>query len=339
MENRWLSGGRSGGNEGVVTRNLFDGDYEENTASSTYQWTIRSELGNGNIDDQDPRSGECVAYGDVIHGQVNYVDSRWLSGGRSEGNEGVITRNFFDGGYEENTAGSTYQWTLRSESGNGNIDDQDPRNGECIAYNDIIFIQVNFIDNKWLTGARGGDSEGVLTRNCRDGGYEESILSTYQWIVRDTLFPPSSITSVPTSPPSPAPTSAPTLAPTPAPTLLPTSSPTSAPTSAPSTTCMNSGFSIAYTTTAGGSSISCEFVSEFANCLCDNEDVSSHCPSTCDGCAEYGCVDSIATWYTPSGSVGSCVTFSSFDPGTIARYCASSEDLRMTCRSTCGVCD
>ncbi len=34
-----------------------------------------------------------LCYGGKIFLQVNYADNRWLSGGRSDGNTGVYTRN------------------------------------------------------------------------------------------------------------------------------------------------------------------------------------------------------------------------------------------------------
>lgn len=100
------------------------------------------------------------------------------------------------------TSTSVYQWIIRSESGNGDVYYQDPRDGDCVGYNDIIFMQVTNYHNRWLTGARGGDNTNVATRNCRDGDYEESVISSFQWIVLATL----GASATPSPPPSPFPT-------------------------------------------------------------------------------------------------------------------------------------
>jgi hypothetical protein len=47
LDNRWLSGGRNGGNEGVITRDHLSSDYELENAENTYKWTARSTSGDG----------------------------------------------------------------------------------------------------------------------------------------------------------------------------------------------------------------------------------------------------------------------------------------------------
>jgi len=94
--------------------------------------------------------------------------------------------------------------------------------------------------------------------------------------------------------------------------------------------CADSTFSIAYNLL--GTTITCLFVSESAGCLCDQPLVSSHCPVTCASCDEYFCVDSFATFYTPTGVPVSC------DLVAIADYC-DIDIVRNTCRGTCGVCE
>merc|ERR1712226_151108 len=115
----------------------------------------------------------------------------------------------------------------------------------------------------------------------------------------------------------------------------PTASPSSSPSASPTITCVDSTFPIAYTEIAGGTSIPCEFVP--ITCLCDDPNVKSHCPATCDSCAEYECVNSAATFYTPQGNAVTCSIFDNIDPGLVDTYCAIPE-VRMTCRDSCGVC-
>merc|ERR1740124_1798844 len=99
-------------------------------------------------------SRECVRYNSKVRFEGKSYTDKWLTGGRDRGNNGVYTRNYLDGGYEQRHS-ETYRWTVRSESGDGNIDDPDPKSGDCIAYNDKVFLQVNTINNMWLTGGRG----------------------------------------------------------------------------------------------------------------------------------------------------------------------------------------
>ena len=107
-------------------------------------------------------------------------------------------------------------------------------------------------------------------------------------------------------------------------------------TTSPTLTCIDSTFPIAYTEIAEAS-VPCELVS-VTICLCSDPDVSSHCPSACDSCAEYGCVDSTATFFSPAGSAVTCDMFSFLEPEEVESYCEI-DIIRDTCRGTCGVCD
>jgi len=120
MDNRWLSGSRTSGNEEVVTRDHLRSSYERNTAATTYKWIVRSTPGNGSRRvDNDPKKGNCLKYGDIMYLQNNYMDNRWLSGSRTSGNEEVVTRDHLRSSYERNTAATTYKWIVRSTPGNG----------------------------------------------------------------------------------------------------------------------------------------------------------------------------------------------------------------------------
>merc|ERR1740136_52157 len=131
-------------------------------------------------------SRKCIRYNSKVWFHSNSHDYEWLygwlTGGRDRGNNGVYTKNYLDGGYEQRHS-ETYQWTVRSESGDGNRDDPDPKSGDCIAYNDKVFLQVNTINNRWLTGGRGLGNYEVETRDYLL--HEQlKVDSPYQWIVR-----------------------------------------------------------------------------------------------------------------------------------------------------------
>jgi len=151
-DKRWLTGGRDRGNDSVYLRNYLDGGYEQRH-SETYLWTVRSESGDGNRDDPDPKSRDCVAYNDKVFLQVNNLNNRWLTGGRGFENYDVETRNILL--YEKLMVNSPYQWIVRSESGDGRREDPDPLAGRPVIYSDAIFLQVNHVNNRWLAGRKG----------------------------------------------------------------------------------------------------------------------------------------------------------------------------------------
>lgn len=190
MDNRWLTGGRGASNAGVLTRDILSSTYESTTVPETYQWTVRSEVGDdGRRAAMDPKNGQCVKYGDKVHLQANVMDNRWLSGGRGEGNEGVVTRDRLGPDLEKSKPAS-YEWIIRASPGNGLRSDKDIRHGRCVEVGDIIHLQVNKLDNRWLSGSRGGGNAGVHTRDRfgatlnTDGDYERvKVGHTYEWIV------------------------------------------------------------------------------------------------------------------------------------------------------------
>ena len=122
-------------------------------------------------------------YNDQVYFQVNNLDNRWLTGGRGGGNEGVHTANLLGSDYEQNVI-ATYQWTVRSTPGNGSRLYVDPKKGKCVKYDEIINLQVNNLDYRWLSGGRGTGNEGVVSRNHLGSNYEKRGIAAYQWIVR-----------------------------------------------------------------------------------------------------------------------------------------------------------
>ena len=119
--------------------------------------------------------------------QVNNLDDRWLNGGRGAGNAGAHTRDVFGSTYEKGQLNTAYKWTVRSTPGTGSRVYADPKKGQCLKYGDIINLQVNNLDNRWLSGGRGAGNAGVATRDHLGSAYEKNALTAYQWIVRSSF--------------------------------------------------------------------------------------------------------------------------------------------------------
>ena len=49
------------------TRTYFGSNYGQVQVGSSYQWTIRSNVGDGKRDYTDPKAGECLKYGDAVY--------------------------------------------------------------------------------------------------------------------------------------------------------------------------------------------------------------------------------------------------------------------------------
>ena len=202
---RWLSGARANGNGGVITRDRFGSSYEEVTAARTYKWTIRSTSGNGQVTFEDPKAGACLKYGDIIYLQNNFMNNRWLTGSRDNGNENVKTLDHLRSNYEQNTVARTYEWIVRSNLGSGALTqkkNKDSAFGQCVQERDQIFLQNNFQKRRWLSGARGNDSEGVITRNRRKNKKEKKrkFRKTYKWTVRKATATNPTPTPAPATP-------------------------------------------------------------------------------------------------------------------------------------------
>jgi len=119
----------------------------------------------------------------------------------------------------------------------------------------------------------------------------------------------------------------------------PTKSPTAAPTPSPTVPCLDAGFPMAFTD-YGATAVECNFISALASeCLCSDAVIQSHCPLACDSCDIYKCVDSAASWTTPSGSVATCTALGNLSSADLDNFCGLSSQLRTTCPATCGVCD
>jgi len=145
-----------------------------------FQWTFRSQLGDGSSQSPDPLAGTCIKYDSRVFLQANNEDGRWLSGGLGQGNTDVQTGDHMSDGNSDN---SSYEWIVRSNPGNG-LSTSDPRAGECVSEKDQIYIQANHLDNRWLTGS---SSSAVNTKDygTSDGSQQEY----FKWIVIVEMSP------------------------------------------------------------------------------------------------------------------------------------------------------
>merc|ERR1712226_868779 len=85
-----------------------------------------------------------------------------------------------DPGDDDKETYLNHVWIIRSTGGSGLRTDVDPKDGQCIKYDDKIYIQSNRIDNQWLSGGRNDGNNDVKTRNI----YEETNKRYhYEWIV------------------------------------------------------------------------------------------------------------------------------------------------------------
>jgi hypothetical protein len=83
-----------------------------------------------------------------------------------------------------------------------------------------------------------------------------------------------------------------------------------------------------------GSTFFCE---DFPSNVCNRDQAKSHCPVTCDACAEYACEDSMLPWVY-QGNIASCAQLAGAPPSFRDTACQI-EEIAQTCRSTCGSCD
>ena len=179
-----MTGIRGDQGKNVETLNLKGSDFEVKI-EATYKWMIQSVTTG-----TDPKAGEYLKYGDKIYLMNMNNSDKWLSGGRGAGNEGVITHHH-SGTYEGVTADSSYQWIVRSNIGNGYRDTRsaDPAYGHCVEDFSLVVLQVNNLDNRWLSGSRSAGNEAVITRNILASTYESTFptVDSYGWIMKRTV--------------------------------------------------------------------------------------------------------------------------------------------------------
>jgi len=70
---------------------------------------------------------------------------------------------------------------------------------------------------------------------------------------------------------------------------------------------------------------------------CDSDASKSHCPSSCNSCDEFACVDSTAS-FRVGGGVFSCDDLASLSDSNLESYC-NVEAAYSTCRGTCNTCN
>lgn len=117
-------------------------------------------------------SANTVNYGQgyLLQNQYGNADT-WLTGGRGKGNEGVRVYDFDQSDRELSYVKTAYTWIVRSNGGgccacpNCPLSRYapDPKSGQCIKYDNEIRLQVNNMNDRYLTGNRGKGNHGVRT--------------------------------------------------------------------------------------------------------------------------------------------------------------------------------
>jgi len=164
---RWLSGSRSARQESVITRNLHGGDYEIGIRD-TYKWII-TDPNNGTV----PR---CLKYGEVFALKNSVADTDRYLRICCSGNAGVITR---DPARSGELLDEKYHYVARST-----LEETDPADGVCIETLSQVYLKSEYMQNRWLTGARSDRNEGVVFRNMLGSNYELGLRDTYKWILK-----------------------------------------------------------------------------------------------------------------------------------------------------------
>ncbi|NTX54883.1 hypothetical protein [Myxococcus sp. CA039A] len=109
---------------------------------------------------------DTLIYGETLYLQVGGAKDRWLTGGRSDGNKRVYTRDGEGGDLE-----SSYRWTLMKT--------RDTVGSGPLRYGDIVYLKVGGDKPRWLTGGRSEGQREVSTLDGEGGDME----SSYQWTV------------------------------------------------------------------------------------------------------------------------------------------------------------
>mmetsp|Transcript_2965 Transcript_2965/g.6510 ORF Transcript_2965/g.6510 Transcript_2965/m.6510 type:complete len:1386 (+) Transcript_2965:77-4234(+) len=123
-----------------------------------------------------------LKYGDAIFLQVASLDYRWLKRGNSTSN--AMTRDYFP--EVGQSAKADYQWHVRSMVV-GNIVSSDPKQGQCVRYGDILFLNSNH--GEWLHREYPYKCS---VANFEDGSCVNTVAKDFQtahlqWKVRSTM--------------------------------------------------------------------------------------------------------------------------------------------------------
>lgn len=161
--------------------------------------------------ENDPKSGECVKFGDTIvlynaevpsgkedsefTGQCNitfhsmnvlavifltiflpfsyYKDDLNLKNKHilAAGSYSVYLTYGFVNGYEVKSK-EQMEFIIRSNVGNGSRDFPDLRKGRCVEDGDKIHLQANNMDSRWINGSRNGANVDVFSRDMLGNDYE-----------------------------------------------------------------------------------------------------------------------------------------------------------------------
>eukprot|EP00581_Thalassiosira_minuscula_P007537 CAMPEP_0183702230 /NCGR_PEP_ID=MMETSP0737-20130205/397_1 /TAXON_ID=385413 /ORGANISM="Thalassiosira miniscula, Strain CCMP1093" /LENGTH=1178 /DNA_ID=CAMNT_0025928805 /DNA_START=113 /DNA_END=3649 /DNA_ORIENTATION=- len=152
-------------------------DDDDSIVASAYSPEVLAEMGLAEI--SSGSGHKYLKYGDQIYLQSSSVDYRWLKRDNSTGN--VMTKDYFAESSRSIAAG--YKWHVRSMVGDPVL--SDPKQGQCVKYGDMIFLN----EDGWLH--RKSPHE-CLVDNFADGSCVNTVdkdfqTSRLQWKIRSTF--------------------------------------------------------------------------------------------------------------------------------------------------------
>jgi len=154
-------------------------DDDDSIVASAYSPDTLAEMGLAEI--SSGTGHKYLKYGDQIFLQVSSLDYRWLKRDNSTGN--AMSRDYFSEICQ--SVDADYQWHVRSKV--GDLVASDPKQGQCVKYGDMIFLNAN---GSWLHRKPYGECEVAVHLddgscvNTVDKGFQTARL---QWKVRSTI--------------------------------------------------------------------------------------------------------------------------------------------------------
>ena len=192
---RWLSGGR-GARRRALGKFLDRKRAEKAAAERAAQGTVFSFIKNINDDAEsrsefrfmwylqkvdDLTSTDCIRYGEEffmkVHSHGVEQGEVRLGCARAVGN--LLCRTE---GNQQTSA--NYIWKVRTNTGNGDFNDPDPADGECVADFSTVFFQMKSLPNRWLyanDGNAGGEAKSLNMLGGNGAGRGDP---SYKWILR-----------------------------------------------------------------------------------------------------------------------------------------------------------
>lgn len=136
-----------------------------------------------------------IEYNNLVYLQNNLMDSSFNDIGRSNGGgieafaqeclANPTCRGFNSNGWVKHTIRPRSVWYKWTEDPTKGLYVRKSASPSPVEYNDLVYLQNNFMDNRWLSGARSGGNADAITRDHFSNQYERyTVATSYQWIVR-----------------------------------------------------------------------------------------------------------------------------------------------------------